>query len=196
MAGKISYRPPDRDKYLLSEEIRALLKAAKKQRVEAFRFLTFMANTGLRPTESVHLEVGDFYPGENRIHTRTIKQKKGDDGAAAPTVYRDVDLAKDFTSELAGWVKGRKDNELVFGFSRITMWRMFKAAAREAKLSPGYTLYSLRHSRAIYLLEWTKGDLDYVSRQLGHSSLDITRVYLHCLPSKREAYIQSSLKSF
>lgn len=195
MAGKVSYRPPDRDKYLLKEEIDALLKAAHKIKEKQFRYLKFMANTGIRPTESVHLRVQDFYPEENRLHVRTIKQKKGEDGKA-PLIYRDVDLAKDFTGELTDWVKGKEEESQVFGFSRITMWRMFKEAAREAHLSDTYTLYSLRHSRAIYLLEWTSGDLDYVSRQLGHSSLDITRVYLHCLPSKRESYIQSRLKSF
>jgi integrase len=196
MPGTVSYRPPDRDKYLVKDEIDALLVAAKKLREDSHRFLKFMANTGLRPTESVHLPIRGFYPGENRVHVQTIKQKKDEETGKAPVFFRDVDLSEDFTSDLKAWVKGRKPEDKLFGFSRITMWRMFKAAAAKAGLAKSYTLYSLRHSRAIYLLEWTKGDLDYVSRQMGHSSMDITRVYLHCLPSKREDYIKNRLGSF
>ncbi len=183
------YRPPDRSKYLLKDEIAALLTAAGKTGPFEHQFLKAQVNTGMRPSEANQVRMQDVHAGENRIRVNTLKQKKG------KVVVRDIDLAPDYARELAEWLKGRAPAEKLFPRSRVTFWAIFKRAAALAGLSKGYTLYGLRHSRCIYLLEWT-GDLVYTSRQMGHSSLDITKVYLHCLPSKREEIIQTKLKSF
>ena len=182
------YRPPDRSKYLLKEEIAALVKAVRSTGEFEYQFLKAQANTGMRPSEANQVRVQDVHTKENRIRVNTLKQKKG------KTVVRDIDLAPDYARELADWLQGRAPAEKLFPRSRVTFWSIFKRAAAQAGLSKTYTLYGLRHSRCIYLLEWT-GDLVYTSQQMGHSSLDITKVYLHCLPSKREEIIQTKLKS-
>lgn len=195
---EISYRPPDREKYLLSSEIEPLMKAAGKLGQTTERVLKLIANTGIRPSESLPLTPEAFNLPECRVRVLTLKQKgeKDADGNVvkeAPKRFRDVDLSPDYIKELT-WLSKHPKNTPLFDVHRATLWRMFKRAAKLAGLPSTYTIYSLRHSRAIYLLEWT-GDLEYVSKQLGHSNTSITRVYLHCIPSKREDYV-SKLKAF
>jgi integrase len=195
---EITYRPPDREKYLLSEEIASLLKAAGTLGQTPGRALKLIANTGIRPSELLPLTPESFNLSERRVRVLTLKQKgeKDADGnvlKAAPKRFRDVDLSPDYIKELPWLAKHPKDTPL-FPLHRTTLWRMFKRAAKSAGLLSSYTIYSLRHSRAIYLLEWT-GDLEYVAKQLGHSNTNVTRVYLHCIPSKRQDYV-SKLKAF
>lgn len=189
------YRPPDRSKYLLQDEIQALLKASKALGEFQYQFLQFASNTGVRPSEASAVRVKDIFPQENRVHVRTLKQKKKEGETKPKEVFRDVDISPEYCSYLSKWTKGRSPMERIFPRSRVTLWGIFKRAAAKAGLSRTYTLYSLRHSRCIYLLEWT-GDLPYTSQQMGHSSLDVTKVYLHCLPSKRENYVKTKLGTF
>lgn len=188
------YRPPDRSKYLLQEEIKRLLKAASKIGDFQARYLTFVANTGVRPSESNAVRAKDLFSEENRVRVQTIKQKRDEQGKQR-LVFRDVDLNPDYAKELRGWTRAMKAPEVLFPRSRQALWSVFKRAARLAGLAPSYTLYGLRHSRCIYLLEWTD-DLLYTSRQMGHSSLDVTKVYYHCVPSKRENYVTTKLGRF
>jgi integrase len=195
---EITYRPPDREKYLLSEEIASLLLAAGTLGKATGRSLKLIANTGIRPSELLSLTPEAFNLPERRVRVLTLKQKgeKDTDGnvlKAAPKRFRDVDLSIDYIKELS-WLDEHPKDATLFPLHRSTLWRMFKRAAKVAKLLPSYTIYSLRHSRAIYLLEWT-GDLEYVAKQLGHSNTNVTRVYLHCIPSKRQDYV-SKLKAF
>jgi integrase/recombinase XerD len=188
------YRPPDRSKYLLDSEIEELLEAARQMGPFAFQYLTFMANTGVRPSESNIVRAGDVHADECRIRVRTLKQKKEKDGIAR-VIHRDVDISPEYAKQLAQEIKGKPPKNVLFSRSRQALWDTFKRAASKAGLPESYTLYSIRHSRCIYLLEWTK-DLLYTSRQMGHSSIDVTNVYWHCVPSKREDYVKSKIGSF
>jgi len=188
------YRPPDRSKYLLKDEIKRLLASARSMGDFAFQYLSFEANTGVRPSESNTITVRDVSVAENRVRVRTLKQK-AKAGEKAREVHRDIDLSPGYSKQLDKYLRGRSPEEILFPKSRVTLWRMFKDAARRAGLSKSYTLYGLRHSRCIYLLEWVN-DLFYVSQQMGHSSLDVTKVYYHCMPSKRESYVNTKLGTF
>jgi len=188
------YRPPDRSKYLLLDEIQRLLKAAEKMGEFEHQYLSFVANTGVRPSESNKLKVPSVVASENRVKVQTLKQKR-DEAGNQKIIYRDVDLNPEYTAQLAKWLKPKKAVETLFPRTRQALWALFKRTAREAKLSASYTLYGLRHSRCIYLLEWTD-DIMYTSQQMGHSSIDVTRVYYHCLPSKRESYVKTKLGRF
>jgi len=184
-------RPPDRDRYLLADEVGKLLEAARETGVEVHshlkpedphRFLSFQANTGARPAEALLLRAGAFTLQENQVKIQTAKQKKNKRTGKVRKIFRDVDLAKEYVDSL-DWLPASPQIPL-FDFSYTTAWRIFKRAAAAAGLKKSYSLYSLRHTRAIYLLEWT-GDLKYVQQQMGHSSIAITSVYLHCVPSAR-----------
>lgn len=184
------YRAPDRSKYLLADEIKVLLQAAEKIDPFHHAYLKFMSNTGVRPSESNQVRREDIDTNQLFIKVKTLKQSQ--DQKEKP---RDVDISQDFAKGFEFWLKDKNTTDKLFPRSRVSLWSKFKKAAKAAGLPGTYTLYSLRHSRAIYLLEWT-GDIDYVCRQLGHSSIDITRCYLHVLPSKREEYVKTKLGTF
>ncbi len=178
-----SYRPLTRDKYLVGSEVKKLLEAAKD--VEYY-ILFLAANTGVRPSELNQIKVQDINYDEGYIKVRTIKQKKGQ------IVMRDVIVNKEFLEVVKKYIRkeGYKPQSRLFEFSRQWLWEIFKKMANKAGLNPKYTLYSLRHYRAITLLEETK-DLEYVRSQLGHSSISVTGQYLHTLPEKIEKYRKS-----
>ena len=193
MALEGKYRPPDRSKYLLADEIERLLKAAAGTGEFERLFLTFMANTGVRPSESNIVKASDVHASESRVRIKTLKQKERK--GSSKEIFRDVDLAPDYAKELGTLARSKGPSAILFPRSRQALWGIFKRTAVKAGLPDTYTLYSLRHSRCIYLLEWTK-DLLYTSRQMGHSSVDVTSVYWHCTPSKRNDYVNSKFASF
>jgi integrase len=193
MALEGKYRPPDRSKYLLADEIERLLKAAEETGEFERKYLTFMANTGVRPSESNIVKASDVHADESRVRILTLKQKER--RGSSKEIFRDVDLAPDYAKELGFFARSKGPQSVLFPRSRQALWGIFKRTAAKAGLPDTYTLYSLRHSRCIYLLEWTE-DLLYTSRQMGHSSVDVTSVYWHCVPSKREDYVNTKFGSF
>jgi len=62
-----------------------------------------------------------------------------------------------------------------------TMGKALSLAARRAGLAKRVTAHTLRHSFATALLENGAG-IHQVQELLGHSSVETTQVYLHCLP--------------
>lgn len=62
--------------------------------------------------------------------------------------------------------------------------RAFHPALKAAGITKGITPHSLRHSYATWLAR-QREDLGYISKVLGHSSVDITaKIYHHILPSQ------------
>lgn len=59
--------------------------------------------------------------------------------------------------------------------------RALKVAARKAGIGKRVTMHTLRHSFATHFLE-NGGDVHVLQKLLGHSHLETTSVYLHCLP--------------
>lgn len=63
----------------------------------------------------------------------------------------------------------------------ITLEKSVKKAITVAGLPQRYSIHSLRHSYATYLLA-DSGDLRFVNKQLGHTSLTMTALYADVLP--------------
>ncbi|MCW5548887.1 MAG: integron integrase [Opitutaceae bacterium] len=59
--------------------------------------------------------------------------------------------------------------------------RSLKVAARRAGLGKRVTMHVLRHSFATHFLE-QGGSVNVLQKLLGHSHLETTSIYLHCLP--------------
>jgi len=62
-----------------------------------------------------------------------------------------------------------------------TLGKALQAASRHAGLSKRVTAHTLRHSFATALLENGAG-IHQVQELLGHTSVETTQIYLHCLP--------------
>lgn len=193
---KGSYRPPDRNKYLTEDEIKRLLRAAEQVMNErAFMLLYFSAHTGCRPSEILSVTPSDFRLDEGNVRINTLKQKKDSRTGRVKKVFRDVDMAEDCVRAMKKWLKGIPRSKKVWPFTRQYAWQLFKKAARAARLSKSYTLYSLRHSRVISLLQITKRDYEYVIAQMGHSDVNVTMAYAHVLPDLRKKY-RDRMKGF
>lgn len=202
---EIQYRPPDRSKYLLDDELALLYKAAKCWKTQWWYYLLyFYGETGARPTEGLAVTRKQFNDAYGIVTVATIKQKKRKkkkliDGVEtivevdAKRPPRDIDLSKEAYATLKPFLDTKEPDERLFGCTRQWEWQLFKRAAREAGLSASYTLYSLRHSRCIHLLRVTKRatgayDYGYVQKQMGHSNVNITMSYVHVVPEEREKY--------
>jgi integrase len=153
-----------------------------------YHFLLLSARTGIRPSEALSIIPDDFRWDEGNVRVRTLKQKKDERTGKQKVIYRDVDLSDAFIDEFRPYSDEFGTKDRIFPFSRITAWRIFKETASAAGLSKTYTLYSLRHSRCIHLLEATDKDYRYVMGQMGHSDVNVTMSYVHVLPETRQEY--------
>jgi integrase len=61
---------------------------------------------------------------------------------------------------------------------------MFKRCLKIARVSGAYSIHGLRHTYAVALYKATKFNIRYVQKQLGHSSLRVTEIYLQTLLSE------------
>jgi site-specific recombinase XerD len=158
----------------LRQVISDLPKGLNKSRLE-FCF-EFLLHTGLRPNEIAGLTFshvrGDFLMGV---------------GGKAEH-YRDVFLEDEAKSALHIWVKARREltgtkeektGAVLIGrygakisYESLRYWFQKLGAKVD-----GFSMYSLRHTRAIELLERT-GDLPLVADQLGHQFVETTMHYL------------------
>ena len=136
--------------------------------------------SGLRVAEIADLNISDVF-----VHVTApyIKVKNGK-GSKPRIVYIDnglVDHLKEFT-------QGRRLQDPLFNsggkkYTTASLWHSFKQAVKAAGLREDLTIHSARHTYATLLLEKT-GNIRYVQKQLGHSSLNITSLYADILPEK------------
>lgn len=186
----------DRDKYLLEDEARRLLQAArsrfcgtrKRRHVHAARDYALLAtglNTGFRAIELVGLRVGDLRgvvgPSRNerpaRVRVRRAKKRV--------ETFDEVTLPETARAALAEYLGplAQADKEAIariFPISVRQVERLFKYYLKLAGLSSVYVPHSMRHTRAISLAERYR-DPKLIQDALGHSSLVTTERYLHTI---------------
>ena len=148
--------------------------------------------SGLRVGEIAALKVEDLYLNDNDPYLIVRSGK----GRKTRTVYFDLKLSEhlkwfiDFKNY--GLLQSNKPGSALFTGRNgghcpvITLEKSFKKAASEAGLPSRYSIHSLRHTYATYLLNDT-GNLRYVQKQLGHSSIVMTSLYANILPEMNGA---------
>ena len=165
--------------YIEAHEVNALMRAAPNPRARLLMMIEWRA--GLRVSEALALEVGDLSL-DVELPTLRVRQGKGRKARIVP-VHPELHSA--LTSALQF---GNIDIEdKIVKASRSTADRWVRdataAAQRDGAIAPGRRIsnHTLRHSYARHLL--TSGiPINYLSRWLGHSSIQTTLIYLELVP--------------
>ncbi|RDD52700.1 recombinase XerC [Nanoarchaeota archaeon NZ13-N] len=170
-APKIDKKLP---KYITFEEFQNILRVVKKRRDKLILLMLFY--TGMRVSELVNLKKEDIMLKEGFIK---VYGKGGKE--------RIVPIPNFLIKELEEYLKEVKE-EKIFNISTRQIERLVKKYAEKAGIKKKVTPHVFRHSLATLLL--TNGiDIRYIQEILGHSSLSITQIYTHVIPSKlREIY--------
>ena len=179
------HKTPDRSaqtrklpEYLEAHEVKAIIRATDNPRAKLLMLEQWRA--GLRIAEALSLEVVDL---SLDAEPPTLRERagKGNRSRIVP-MHRDLQTA--LRSALSyGSIKQGK----LVDVHPSTAWRWVRAAVRRAEelgaIVPGRKIgtHTLRHSYARHLL-MNGIQINYLSRWLGHSSIQTTLIYLELVP--------------
>ena len=164
--------------YLGADKVGAIVRAADDPRARLLMLEQWRA--GLRVSEALALEVSNLSLDAN---SPTLKVRSGK-GRRARVVPVHPELAVAFRMALS---YGNVSEGRLIDVHKVTAWRWVQTAVRRAEelgaISPGRRVgpHTLRHSCARHLLMHGI-PINYLSRWLGHSSIQTTLIYLELVP--------------
>ena len=164
--------------YLEADEVGAIIRAADDRRARLLMLEQWRA--GLRVSEALALEVSDLSLDTNNL---TLRVRSGK-GRRARVVPVHPELAAAFRMALS---YGNLSEGRLIDAHSVTAWRWVQAAVRRAEelgaIPPGKRVgtHTLRHSYARHLLMHGI-PINYLSRWLGHSSIQTTLIYRELVP--------------
>ena len=164
--------------YLEADEVGAIIRAADDPRARLLMLEQWRA--GLRVSVSLALEVSDLSL-ETTNPTLRVRSGKGKRTRVVPV---HPELAAAFRMALS---YGNVSEGMLIDVHRVTAWRWVQAAVRRAEelgaipLGRRVGTHTLRHSCARHLLMHGI-PINYLSRWLGHSSIQTTLIYLELVP--------------
>lgn len=164
--------------YLEAHEVQAIIRAADDPRARLLMIEQWRA--GLRVSEALALEVADLSL-DTELPTIRVRQGKGRKSRIVP-VHPELGAAFSVALSYGNVSDGR-----IIDVHRTTAWRWVQRAhARAVQLGaipPGREIgnHTLRHSYARHLL-MNGIPINYLSRWLGHSSIQTTLIYLELVP--------------
>jgi len=143
--------------------------------------------SGLRVSEVCQLKIGDLCLEDNRSYIMVRNGK----GNRQRCVFIDNTLADHLRWFIEfknyGLLQPNTPDSPLFmnrtggHCQTITLEKSVKKAITVAGLPQRYSVHSLRHSYATFMLH-DSGDLRFVQKQLGHTSLTMTTLYADVLP--------------
>ena len=164
--------------YLEADEVSAIIKAAPNPRAKLLMLEQWRA--GLRVSEALDLEVRDL--SLDAVHpTLRVRAGKGGKSRLVP-VHPELHGALGSALAYGDINQGR-----IIEAHPTTAWRWVQAAVKRAEelgaIAPGKRVgtHTLRHSYARHLL-MNGIPINYLSRWLGHSSIQTTLIYLELVP--------------
>ncbi len=171
--------PKPLPEYLEADEVNSLIRAAPNTRARLLFSIQWRA--GLRVSEALALEVRDLSLDSGLPATR-VRRGKGARPRIVP-VHPELYSALASSLQFGNIVQG--DRLVKASRSTADRWiRASKIKAEEAGAIPygrRISSYTLRHSYARHLL--VNGiPINYLSRWLGHSSIQTTLIYLELAP--------------
>ena len=177
-------------KHLTLEEAEQLVQATVAQGETARRdrmVILLLYGCGLRTSELCALDVGDI---NRERHELVVLKAKGDRPRSIP-------IPEALYTELLAYLLEHGKRGALFRTSflgrRISNKDVCDIVAKtvqRARLRPGVTARTLRHSFATHLMD--RGvDLSIIASLMGHRSPQETGVYLHVLPQRPEAAVRT-----
>ena len=172
-------RPKPLPEYLEAHEVAALIRAAPNSRAALLFLVQWRA--GLRVSEALALEVRDLSL-DSGLPTIHVRRGKGAKPRIVP-VHPELHSALASSIQFGNVVQG--DRLIKASRSTADRWiRGAKSKAEEAGAIPHgrrISSHTLRHSYARHLL--VNGiPINFLSRWLGHSSIQTTLIYLELVP--------------
>lgn len=177
-------------KHLTLDEAEQLVQATVVQGETARRdrmVILLLYGCGLRTSELCALDVGDI---NRERHELVVLKAKGDRPRSIP-------IPEALYTELLAYLLEHGKRGALFRTSflgrRISNKDVCDIVAKtvtRARLRPGVTARTLRHSFATHLMD--RGvDLSIIASMMGHRSPQETGVYLHVLPQRPEAAVRT-----
>ena len=163
-------------RYLSADEEARLLKVLEKETGQLPVLITLLLNTGARPAEAFSLTWDNINFDERRLTLQAAFTKTGQ--------TRHIPINDKLFTCLKAW-KTESDNKYLFpgldpAKPRVTVQKSWKRIKEDAQLE-NFRLYDCRHSFASKLV--MRGvDLYTVSELLGHSTVEMTKIYAHLSP--------------
>ena len=164
--------------YLEADEVNAIIRAAPNPKAKLLMLEQWRA--GLRVSEALDLEVRDLSL-DTATPTLRVRSGKGGKSRLVP-VHPELHGALGSALAYGDISHGR-----VIEAHPATAWRWVQAAVKRAEelgaIAPGKRVgtHTLRHSYARHLL-MNGIPINYLSRWLGHSSIQTTLIYLELVP--------------
>ena len=191
------------DKYLSKEQASRLLKTVEhraesarlKNQKTAIRdyFVIHLAlSTGLRVMEIAALKCSDLFLDERMCSVLVRKGK----GGKRRLVY----FTGPFRKHCKAYLKWKQmlgesieleapllvsTNTKVHMTTRA-LQKIFKRNAKRARIDEHYSIHSVRHTYACFLLKASNWNLRLVQKQLGHSKITTTQVYADVMAPQME----------
>lgn len=178
-------------KYLKQDELKALLEAPRRMRDRLI--IKLLYETGMRVGELAALTIGDVDLDASEI---TIQQaKRHEEGRKVPIVNS---WTKAMLRDYIGTRKNRKDPLFVSNkrgaLSRRQIERLIYNYAEQVGIDKDKRHpHVLRHTHAVHALK-SGIDLRTLQQNLGHSSIEVTAIYLTMdIDDRKEAYSKHPL---
>ncbi len=148
-----------------------------------------LLNTGLRVAEVADLECGDVVLRDELSYVFVRNGKGGKS--------REVFINSDFQNsvkDILDWKKSvgegiNCNDPLLYSpkskgkYSTRGLQKAFKRCLKNSGISVYHSIHHARHTFASLLLSSSNNNLKLVQSQLGHSSINVTQVYLHLFNS-------------
>ena len=176
--GAVPKREKRIPEYLEPDEVNAIIRAAPNPKAKLLMLQQWRA--GLRVSEALDLEVRDL---SLDTATPTLRVRSGK-GGKTRLVPVHPELHGALSSALA---YGDINQGRIVEAHPTTAWRWVQVAMKRAEelgaIAPGKRVgtHTLRHSYARHLL-MNGIPINYLSRWLGHSSIQTTLIYLELVP--------------
>ena len=173
-----SAQPRKLPEYLEAHEVEAIIRASDNPRARLLMLEKWRA--GLRIAEALALEVADLSL-DAEPPTLRVRSGKGNRSRIVP-MHRELQAALRSALSYGSISEGR-----LVDVHPSTAWRWVRAAVIRAEelgaIVPGRKIgtHTLRHSYARHLL-MNNIQINYLSRWLGHSSIQTTPIYLELVP--------------